>query len=181
MLSLGKQILFIGLSVLDNQCVPHSKFPPVSVVHYNATSWASGSWWLSVISTCAAGASMYKKCASSAHLRRFLRLEIESAGPLNGLMHDVNARGKFVGGGRQRSNIGFTLLGRIVISSPLSAVAVSVNSVGSWASSEPAWFLVVVVGHRWAWGQRGAAAVCAGVIICIVMEEFLGELEEGLG
>ena len=51
-------------------------------------------------------------------------------------MHDVNTITKLIGAGRQRSDIGFTLLGRVVEASSLSAVAVSINGVGSRSSFE---------------------------------------------
>ena len=79
---------------------------------------------------------MNKEVTSSAHFTRLLRRKVKRTGFLSSLMHDVNTITKLIGAGRQRSDIGFTLLGRVVEASSLSAVAVSINGVGSRSSFE---------------------------------------------
>lgn len=59
---------------------------------------------------------MDEKCTPSTHLIGSLWLQVESAGSLGGLVHDVYAISQFVGGGGEGTNVDHTLLGRVVVS-----------------------------------------------------------------
>lgn len=143
---------YFGLVVFHDKSISDSQLSPVGVIHHNTASWTSSSWRLRVISTSAASTPMNEKGATATHLTLFLRFKVKGTGSLNSLVHHVDTRSQFVSACWQRAHIRFTLFIRIVISCALTAVAVSVDCVLSWPSSEPACLLVVIVGHMCASG-----------------------------
>jgi hypothetical protein len=107
---------------------------------------------------------MNKKGISSTHFRFFLGLKIESTRPVNCRMHYVCAISEFIGCSGQRANIDDALFSGVIESISRTRVPVGIDSVLSWSSNEAPCVLVVVVGHRWAWGKRGTAAFSTGVV-----------------
>ena len=100
----------------DNDGVPHSQLAPVGVAEHYAPRRTPSSGRVGVIAGSAAGTAVNEKGTPSTHLAWLLGVQIESAGPLGGLVHGVLAVADFVSGRRQRTSIGHTLLVRVVVS-----------------------------------------------------------------
>ena len=133
--------------MLHDQRVSHSQLLPVRVADDHTAGRASCSGRVAVIAGSAARAAVNEEGASAAHLCGFLGLEVEGAGSLGGLVHDVDALGQLVGGGGQRAHVDHALLRWVVEAIARARISVGVYGVVSGASDKPSGVLVVVVGH----------------------------------
>lgn len=133
--------------MLHDQRVSHSQFLPVRVADHHAAGRASSGGRVAVVARSAAGAAVDEEGTPSAHLCGFLGLEVEGAGSLGGLVHDVDALGQLVSGGGERAHVDHALLGWVVEAVAGAGVSVGVNGVVSGPSDKPSGVLVVVVGH----------------------------------
>ena len=76
---------------------------PVPVVDDDATGRASGIGWLCVVVLCAAMTAMDKEIVAATNLLGLVRHQIERAGPVCALVHDILAECDRIGRGRQWS------------------------------------------------------------------------------
>ena len=183
---------FLGfrLEVLHNQSVPNSQLPTICVAQHNATGWATCRWRIRVIARSATCAAVDEKFTSSAHFAGFLRFKVEGTGCLVSLLHDVDTIAQFVNRSREGTGIDHTLLGRIIVALSLARISKRINGIFSRSTFEPPRILVVVVGHRPSWGERGTATFGAGVVAQAIAfsedkvhkgDDFLGEVFGGEG
>lgn len=119
----------LRLEVFHDESISDSEFASVGVAENDATGRAASSGRVRVISWSAAGAAMHEEGTTAAHLTGLLGLEVESAGPVDSLMHHIHAVAEFVGGCWERASVDYTLLSGVVVAFSLSGVAVSVDGV----------------------------------------------------